>query len=83
MNNLFENCYSLTSLDLSNFDTSNVSNMSYMFSGCKNLENLDINHFKTSNVEDMQYCKAMINPPPESERGEFLERKIKFINIFF
>ncbi|MGN0499179.1 MAG: BspA family leucine-rich repeat surface protein [Acutalibacteraceae bacterium] len=43
----------LTSLDLSNFDTSNVTNMSEMFSGCSKLTSLDLSNFDTSNVVDM------------------------------
>ena len=34
---MFYNCYKLTSLDLSNFDTSNVTNMSSMFGSCSSL----------------------------------------------
>ena len=33
MSEIFRNCSSLTSLNLSNFNTNNVNNMSYMFSG--------------------------------------------------
>ncbi len=35
---MFQNCISLTNLDLSSFDTSNVTNMSGMFYNCTNLE---------------------------------------------
>ena len=34
---MFSNCYSLTFLDLSYFNVSNVTNMSYMFYNCTNL----------------------------------------------
>ena len=34
---MFYYCISLPSLDLSSFDTSNVTNMSYMFYNCSNL----------------------------------------------
>lgn len=37
---MFQNCTSLKSLDLSNFDTSNVVSMWYMFSGCSSLEKI-------------------------------------------
>ena len=40
-------------LDLSNLDTSNVTNMSGMFSGCSNLQTLDLSDFDTGNVTDM------------------------------
>ena len=37
MNYVFKNCTSLTSLDLSNWDTSNVTNMTDMFLNCSSL----------------------------------------------
>ena len=40
MNGMFYGCSNLTSLDLSNFDTSNVTNMTYMFRGCVNLKTI-------------------------------------------
>ena len=54
-NNMFKDFTSLTSLDLSNFDTSNVTNMSYMFTNCYVLTSLDVSNFDTSNVTNMQY----------------------------
>ncbi len=41
MSSMFFGCSSLTSLDLSSFNTANVTYMSIMFSGCSNLTNLD------------------------------------------
>ena len=40
-------------LDLSNFDTSNVTNMQSMFSGMSNLTTLDLSNFNTSKVTNM------------------------------
>ena len=48
---MFQNCYRIPSLDLSAFDTSNVTNMGYMFSGCQALKFLDIRNFTFDNVE--------------------------------
>ena len=42
-------------IDLSNFDTSQVTNMSYMFDGMRNLTTLNLSNFDTSRVTDMQY----------------------------
>ena len=39
---MFYNCTFLTSLDVSNFNTSNVTNMSYMFQSCSKLTTLDL-----------------------------------------
>ena len=50
---LFHGCSNLISLDLSNLDTSGVTNMGYMFSGCSKLTSLNISSFNTSNVTNM------------------------------
>ena len=52
---MFNNCKSLTSLDLANFDTGNVTNMRYMFRECNTLSSLNISNFDTSNVTNMEY----------------------------
>ena len=50
---MFSGCSSLTSLNLSNFNTENVQNMRGMFSGCSSLTSLDLSNFNTENVQDM------------------------------
>ena len=50
---MFSGCSSLTSLDLSNFNTSNVTNMYEMFVNCSNLTRLDLSSFVTNNVTNM------------------------------
>ena len=50
---LFYYCVNLASIDVSGFDTSNVTNMGGMFSGCSSLTSLDVSGFDTSNVTDM------------------------------
>ena len=63
MRNIFSGCSSLTSLDLSGWNTSNVTDMQYMFNGCENLKSLDLSHFNTSKVIYMhcmfQYCSSL------------------------
>lgn len=49
----FSACYSLTNLDVSNWDTSSVTNMSSMFNNCCSLTNLDVSNWDTSSVTDM------------------------------
>ncbi|HHT6778941.1 TPA: BspA family leucine-rich repeat surface protein, partial [Listeria monocytogenes] len=55
--------YNLEELDVSNFDTSSVTNMQLMFGGCKSLEELDVSTFDTSSVTNMdmmfQECTAL------------------------
>ena len=50
---MFVNCRSLTSLDVSNFKTENVTDMSGMFAICTSLTALDVSNFKTENVTNM------------------------------
>ena len=53
-NRMFNGCNSLTSLDVSRFDTSNVTSMGEMFFGCNSLTSLDLSNFDTSNVKNMR-----------------------------
>ena len=54
MNGMFFKCSSLTSLNLSNFNTNNVTNMSYMFNKCSKLTSLNLSNFNTNNVTNMR-----------------------------
>ena len=62
----FKGLTNLQGIDnISNLNTSKVTNMSYMFDGCKNLTNLDFSSFDTSNVSNMQNmfsgCESLVN----------------------
>ena len=52
-------------IDLSSFDTQNVTTMQEMFYGCKNLINIDLSSFNTQKVTNMQdmfhNCYNLIN----------------------
>ena len=53
MDQMFENCSALTTLDLLSFNTQNVTSMGLMFKHCKSLTTLDLSNFDTQNVTDM------------------------------
>lgn len=58
--NMFFGCSSLGTdldhpLDVSSFETDNVTNMAYMFDGCSGLPSIDVSNFKTSKVKDISY----------------------------
>ena len=55
MANTFYGCSKLTSLDLSDWDTSKVTNMCQMFEGCNSLTSLDLSSFDTRNVTNVNY----------------------------
>ena len=52
-NHMFDGCNSLTSLNLSNFNTQNVIYMNCMFWGCSSLTSLNLSNFNTQNVTNM------------------------------
>ena len=55
MGYMFSRCYSLKELNLSNFNTNNVTNMRYMFEGCYSLKELNLSNFNTNNVTNMRF----------------------------
>ena len=63
LNGMFSDRTSLTAVDSTGFDTSNVTSMFCMFSGCSSLESLNLTGFDTSDVTDMsnmfQGCSSL------------------------
>ena len=55
MGSMFYGCSSLRELNLSNFNTNNVTYMRYMFYGCSSLKELNLSNFNTNNVTNMSY----------------------------
>ena len=50
MKHMFDGCFSLKKLNLSNFNTNNVIDMSYMFNGCKSIKEINLSNFNTNNI---------------------------------
>ena len=64
MNQMFQQFNELVYIDLSNFNTANVTNMSYMFNHCHKLKEIKgINKFNTNKVTDIsgmfQQCNEL------------------------
>ena len=55
MDYMFYNCSSLTSINLSSFDTSSVTRMDYMFYNFSSLASINLSSFNTSNVFNFRY----------------------------
>ena len=53
MSFMFYRCSSLTSLDVTHFNTEKVTNMNSMFENCSSLTSLDVTNFNTAEVTDM------------------------------
>jgi len=52
---MFCGCSDITEIDLSNFDTSDVTIMQGMFAGCSSLTSINLSNFDTSKVTLMNY----------------------------
>ena len=50
---MFYDCINITEINLSHFNTSQVTYMNGMFYNCKSLTSLDLSHFNTSQVRNM------------------------------
>ena len=48
MGYMFSRCSSLKELNLSSFNTNNVTNMRHMFSECSSLTEINLSNFKTN-----------------------------------
>ena len=72
---MFSGCSALTSLDVSKWDTSNVTNMGGMFSGCSALTSLDVSKWDTSNVTSMGGMFEDINSMQSLDISNFDTRK--------
>ncbi|EIA3843900.1 BspA family leucine-rich repeat surface protein [Listeria monocytogenes] len=71
----------VTSLDLSNLDTSNVTNMSNMFAG-STATSLDVSNFDTSNVTDMSNM-FWESPAPSLDVSNFDTSNVTDMSIMF
>lgn len=52
MSAMFEGCSALRTINVSNFNTSKVTNMWYMFKDCSGLKTINVSNFNTSKVTD-------------------------------
>ena len=81
MSYMFANCSSLTSLDVSRFDTSKVIDISYMFNSCIKLTSIDLSGFDTSKVINMRdifsNCENL-----EQLKGNFILNNANCTNMF-
>ena len=76
MQAMFQNCYELEYLDLSNFDTSNTSNFSYMFNQCNKLKYLNISKFKPYDITKNMFTFET------NKKCEFIAENKSFRSLF-
>lgn len=76
-------CTALISANLSNLDTSNVTNMNNMFDECSKLESLDLSSFDTSNVNNMANLFRDCNLLTSLDLSSFDTSNVTITNFMF
>ena len=81
---MFYDCNLLISLNLSNFITNKVKNMSSMFKGCSSLANLNLSNFKVSKVNVMwEMFHGCVSLKEKSFKNKSLKLSKELRNIQF
>ena len=84
MDNMFNSCNNLTSLDVSNFDTNKVTNMSGMFYGCNNLTSITFgSNFDTNKVTNMSYMFNGCSNLTSLDLSSFNTSEVTYMNNTF
>ena len=80
---MFAVCRDLTSIDLSSFDTSEVTTMGHMFIECNSLTKLNLSNFDTSKVTDMRWMFNECYKLTTLDLSSFDTSKVKHMNCMF
>ena len=80
---MFYECSNITEIDLSDFDTSEVSIMWSMFHGCSQLYSLDFSNFDTSQVTDMESMFHGCSQLSTIDLSNFQTSNVKWMNKMF
>lgn len=83
MGSMFYNCNSLTKIDTSNFNTSQLTSTASMFLRCTSLETIDLNHFDTSKVVNMNNMFRECSKLAEVNISNFNTSKVTNMNYMF
>ena len=83
MSQMFYNCESLNTLDVSKFNTENVWDMSGMFYGCESLRTLDVSKFNTSKVTKMGWMFDGCSSLESLDVTKFNTENVTWMNFMF
>ena len=80
---MFCGCSSINEIDLSNFDTSEITNMYGIFYGCSSLTSLNLSNFNTSIVTDMSSMFSLCSSLTSLNLSNFNTSIVKDISFMF
>ena len=82
-NFMFYKCTDLCDIDLSNFNTKNVTNMSFMFHRCESLANLKLTNLNTEKVINMSGMFNECEKIKELDLSSFKTQNVKDMSKMF
>ena len=80
---MFKDCHNLINIDLSSFDSSDISNMKEMFAGCTNVININLSLLNTSNVKDMSKMFSECHNLTDLDLSYFDTKNVKDMSEMF
>ena len=83
MRGIFQNCESLTSINLTTFRTPKVEIMWDMFKNCKSLSSLDLSTFDTSKVTDIESMFENCETLTSLSLDKFKTNNVHYMNKMF
>ena len=83
LSHMFYNCKSLTSIDVSGFNTAKVTRMYGMFGSCSALTSLDVSNFNTANVVNMSSMFSNCSALTKLELGNLNTTKVTEMENMF
>jgi len=81
--NMFSSCTVLQKLNLSKFNTNNVTNMRYMFYNCTSLKDLNLSNWDTSAVTNMRYMFSGCSSLTSLNLSNFNTSKVTNMSYMF
>ncbi|MBQ6655118.1 MAG: BspA family leucine-rich repeat surface protein [Erysipelotrichaceae bacterium] len=83
VNDIFENCESLTDINFEGFDTNNVEDFGGMFSHCYSLTDIDISKINTESAKDIAYMFYMCPSIERLDLSNFNTSKVTTMEWMF
>ena len=83
LSHMFQDCFFLKYLDLSNFNATKVKYMDYMFMECFSLIELNLTNFIMSSVSNMQYMFSGCSSLSSLDLSTFDTKNVKYMNGLF
>ena len=80
---MFWGCSNITEIDLSHFNSSQVSSMFFMFCGCSSLTSINFNNFDTSQVTSMSGTFYGCSSLSSIDLSSFITSNVEYMSYMF